>query len=126
MVVISSSDEIGNFCFMRIADDPIDAGKLRQLFGRALSIAAGDQDARRGIFTMDAPQRLAHVVVGGCGNGTGVEDHQIGGGAGLRMRQTAPRKERFERCAVGLRGAAAEILDEEVTHVSGYAAYRSK
>jgi hypothetical protein len=45
---------------------------------RALSIAARYHDFCGGIFAMDAADGSAGVLIGGCGNGAGIQDDQIG------------------------------------------------
>ena len=92
-------------------------GMRRQFLGRALRVAAGHQNAGRGIFAMHAAHGLAHVFIGRGGDGAGVEHHEIGGRRARRAASKPLRGEqRFESGAIGLGGAAAEILDEELPH----------
>ena len=106
----------GNLALMRIADDPGDAGKRGEFFGSALRVASGGDDASGRILTVDAANGFASFGVRRGGDGTGVEDDNVGGGVGfgggaaLRVQAVA------NRVGVGLRGAAAEVLDEEGGH----------
>ena len=65
---------------------------------------------------MHAPDGLAHVVIGGRGDGAGVEHHQVRRGALAARFQALARKQRLQRGAIGLRGPASEILNEELPH----------
>src|SRR5262249_771575 len=89
-----------------------------QLFGRALRVAAGHQDAGGVVLAMDAPHGLAYVAIGLGRHGAGVEHYQVGLGAMLSSGESFAREQRFERRAVSLGGPAAEVLDEESTHWS--------
>jgi hypothetical protein len=103
---------------VRIADDPRNARQRRDFFGRALRIAAGDQNARIRIFTMRAPDGASRVPIGGGSDCACVQDHQIGGGAFAGGGVSAGRELRFERGAIGLRGPASEILNEKGGQIS--------
>lgn len=101
---------------MRIADDPRDAGKRGKLFGGALSVASRGDDLRGGVLAMDAADGLAGFGISGGGDCAGVEDDDVGAGIGFG-RGIASRAEAVANCvSVGLRGAAAEVLDEESGH----------
>ena len=102
--------------FVRIADNESHAGQRGDLFGRALCIAPGDQDAGIGVVAMQAPDGLADLIVGGRGDSARVEDHQIGFGGRSRRLETLGSEPRFDGSSVGLRCAAAEILDPEAVH----------
>ena len=57
-------DQVGDLGLVRVATTHSTPGMDGQFFGRALGVAAGDQDARRGILAMHPADGLAHVVVG--------------------------------------------------------------
>src|SRR5690242_165110 len=101
---------------MGVADDERDAGERGQLFGSALGVTAGDDEARGGIAGMDFADGVAGLGVGGGGDGAGVEDDEVGvvgrgGGVAATGEELA-----FDGGAVRLRGAAAELLNEEGSH----------
>ncbi len=99
--------------FVGIADDPFDAVHFREFFGRALGVAAGDEDAGGGILATNAADGGSRVVIRSRGDRAGVQDDDVGGFAGLGVRESAVGKLRFERGSVGLGGATSEILNEE-------------
>ena len=111
-------DQFGDLRLMRIAYHPFDAGHCGQFVGRALRVAAGHQDTRGGILAMHAADGLAHVVIGRPSDRAGVEDHQIGLAALPGGFQPLGGEQRFQRRAIGLGRAAAEVLNEEFPHVS--------
>jgi len=69
---------------MGISDDQGDAFDGGEFLGGALGVAAGDEDAGLGMVAMEFANGLAHFIVGGGGDGAGVEHDQagIGGGGG--------------------------------------------
>ena len=103
---------------MRIADHPLDARHLRQFLRRPLRITAGDQNARGRIFAMHPADGRPRIAVGLRRNSAGIQDDQVGVLARIGAAKTALGQLRFERRAIGLRRAAAEILDEEPRHPS--------
>ena len=108
--------ERGDGVLVRIADDPGDSGKRGELFGSALRVASGGDDAGGGILAVDAANGFASFGVGGGGDGAGVEDDNVGGGVGFGGG-AALRAEAVANCVgVSLRGAAAKVLDEEGGH----------
>ena len=103
---------------MGVADHPFDAGQGGEFVRGALGVAAGHQDAGPGILAVHAADGLADVVVGGGGDGAGVEDDQVGGGALGRGVQPLGGEQRFQSRAIRLRGPAAEIVDKICPHNS--------
>ena len=65
---------------------------------------------------MDAAGGLAHVVVRGGGHGAGVEHDQVGLVAPGGRHKSPLGEEGFQGHAVGLSGAASEVLDEKRLH----------
>ncbi len=70
-----------------------------------------------GVLAMDAPDGLAHVVIGGGGHGAGVQHHQVGARTLARGRKSFGGEQRFQGGAIGLSSPAAEILNEEFPHL---------
>jgi hypothetical protein len=108
-----AGDDVANEAFVGVADDPGNALDLGKLFGGTLCITASDENAGRGVVALNTADDLADVLVGGGGDGTGVEDDE---GrvirAGSRGKAFAGEAG-FKGGAVGLGGAATEILDEK-------------
>jgi hypothetical protein len=99
-----------------IADDPGDAWEGGEFFGSALGVAAGDDEAGRGILGVKLANRVACLSVGGSGYRARVENNDggrcwIGRGSAATIEELA-----FDSGAIGLRGAAAELLDVEARH----------
>src|ERR1700752_2060173 len=101
---------------MRIADDLGDAGDGGVFLGGALGVASGDDDLGVGILAVDAADGGAGIVIGGGGDGAGIEHDEFGAGGGGRARESLLLKLALDRGAVGLGGAASEILDVESCH----------
>ena len=59
---------------------------------------------------------MAHIEIGGFGDGAGIQDYQIGVSALVDAGEAAGREHRFEGCSVSLSGAASEALHEELSH----------
>jgi hypothetical protein len=84
-----------------------------------LGVAAGYDEAGGGILGVDFADGVAGLGVGGGSYGAGVEDDdrgccRIAGGRVAVVEELA-----FEGGAIGLRGAAAELLDVEGSHRFG-------
>ncbi len=59
---------------------------------------------------MNAANGGAGVLIGGRGNGASVEDDDFGLAGGASALQAAIEQLALNRCAVGLGGAASEVL----------------
>ena len=102
---------------MRIADDPGDARQRGEFFGCALRVAARDDDAGSGVAGVDFADGIASLRIGCGGHGTSVYDDDVCG-AGIRRGQASTITQlAFDRGAVGLRGAAAELFDVKGRHL---------
>ncbi len=101
---------------MGVADDPGHAGKRGELFGSALGVAAGDDDAGGWILGVDFANGVACLRVGGGCDRASVYDDDVGGGGFGRDDTATVEQLAFESGAVGLRGAAAELSDVESGH----------
>jgi len=62
---------------------------------------------------MDA---LAHVLIRRGGDGTGVQNHKVGVRRARGALEPALLEHPLQGGAVSLRGAAAEVVDEEAPH----------
>ena len=98
---------------VRIADYLGDAGKRGDFFRGALRVAAGDHDLRIGILAMDAADGGAGILIGGGGDGAGIE-HDSSASVARRAFESPLFELALDSGAVGLGGAAAEILDVKV------------
>ena len=101
---------------MRIADDPGDALEGSKFFGSALGVAAGYDEADSGVGSVKLANGVASLRVCRSGDGAGVENDDVssggcGGGGAAAVEQLA-----LDGGAIGLRGAAAELFDEEGRH----------
>ena len=96
---------------MRVADDQADAGEFCDLFGGALRVASGDDDAGVGVLALHAADGGAGVLIGRSGDGAGVEDDDGGVCGFVGARESLLFELTFEGRAIGLRGAAAEVFD---------------
>ena len=106
---IFAEHQIGKLVFMRVADHHVDAGKRGDFLWSALGIASSDDDFRQRILPLDAPYGGASVLVGGVCDSTGIKNYQArlrGGG----RDEAASLELALDGGAVGLRGAAAEVL----------------
>ena len=100
---------------VRIADDEGDAGECGDFFRGALGVTAGDDDARGGFGGVDFADGVAGLGIGGCGDGAGVQHDHIGS-CGFGWYAALFAELAFDGGAVGLRGAAAELLNVEGGH----------
>lgn len=98
-----------------VADDGGDAGQRGDFCGGTLGVASGDNDVCIRILAADAADGGAGVLIGGAGDGASIQYDDFGiGGFGAMM--TARFELAFEGGAVGLRGAASEVLDVKRGH----------
>jgi hypothetical protein len=109
-------DELGDLGFMGIADNPGDTGESGELFGGALGIAAGDDDANGGVCGVEFSNGVAGLGVGGSGDRAGIHDDEVSGRGFGCGGATAIEQLALDCGAIGLRGATAELLDIEGRH----------
>ena len=99
-----------------ISDYEFDAGQGSNFFRSALCITSRDDNLAIGVFAMDPANGRAGVLIGRCGDRTGVEHNNIG----IRRRSGAEPSPLMklppDGGAVRLGRAAAEILYEEACH----------
>ena len=106
----------GDLGFVGVADDIGDAGERGKFFGGALGVTASDNDARRGIGGVKLADGVASLRISGGGDGAGVEHDDIGRGRVGGEGEAAIAELALDGRAVGLRGTAAELFDEESAH----------
>jgi len=104
----------GGESLMAVADDGGDAGHGCQFLGRALRIAARDDDAGGRIAAMGAADEGAGRAIGLGGDAAGIDDDDIGS-QGLALAEGAQAG--GDGLTVCARGAAAEVLDVKVRHL---------
>src|SRR3954468_13351681 len=103
---------------MRVSDYPGNAGNGGDFGGSALRVAAGNEDLAIGIFAMDAANGSPSVMIGRGRDSTGVEDYDVSTPGILRTREPAVLELPLNGGTIGLRGAAAEILNVKSGHES--------
>ncbi len=101
---------------MGIADYVRDAGKCGEIFGCALSVTAGDDDAGLRIGGVDFADGVTGLRVGGSSNCAGVDDDEFSGGWIGSDRTALIAELALDGGAVSLRGATAELFDVEGGH----------
>lgn len=111
---------------MRIPDDPFDAVEARQLFGSALGVTAGDEDASAAICGVNVADGIASLSVGGCGHGACIEYDDIGIAMGWGAREATIEELMFDGRRVRMSGATPEIFDGESGHGKSRRARRRK
>ena len=109
-------DELLDLGFVGVTDNEGDARKSGNFFRGSLGVAAGDHDARGRIGGVNLANGVAGLRVGCGGNRTSIEDNNVGGGRIGGRDGTLFAKLPLDGCAIGLSGAAAELLDEESAH----------
>ena len=98
--------------FVAVADDSGNAGERGQLFGGALGVAAGGDDAGIGVEAMGAANVGTGFAIGFGRDAAGVYDHHIGLGV-QSFRCAGGTQESGYGFAISASGPAAEVLDVE-------------
>ena len=111
-----SPQNLRNSRLMRIAYHPCDTFDRGQFVGRALRVAAGDDDARGGIRAVDFTHGFSRLRVGRSGDGAGVQHDDVGGIPVGGEPQAAGEQIAAKRGGIGFRGATTEIFDRERGH----------
>jgi hypothetical protein len=99
-----------------IANDPGYAGESGEIFRGALGVTAGDNEASAGILRVDFTDSVAGLSIGGRGDGASVYDNEVSGGCFGRGNIAAREQLAFEGGAVGVGGAATELLNVKSRH----------
>src|SRR5258707_6046510 len=108
-------DEVGDLWFVGIAYDAADAGEGGQFFWSALGVAAGNDDAGGGACGVNFADSVAGLSVSGGGDGTGIENDDVGALRGYRGAATIEELALGGR-PVGSGWAAAKLFDMERGH----------
>jgi hypothetical protein len=109
---------------VRIADHPGNTWKRGELFGGALGVAAGDDQTSGWVACVNFANGIASLRLGGSGDGTRVDDDDVGVGRFGRGDVTAIAQLALEGSAIGLRGSTAELLDVKGAHLALWSAPR--
>ena len=105
-----------NFRLMGISHHPGNAGKLCEVFRRALRIATSDQDARGGIRAMNFAHSIARLRISRRGYGAGVEYHDVRGSVLIKHGPSGAAQSATHRRGVRFRRATAKIFEGEGSH----------
>src|SRR5690349_14626636 len=70
-------NQTGDLGFVGVSHDVGDAGEGGELFGGALGVAAGDDDAGSRVVSMKLTDGVASLGIGGSGNGASIQDHHV-------------------------------------------------
>ena len=108
--------QAGDLGFVGVANYVGYPGEGGQFFGGALSIAASDDDLRRGVVGMKFADGVAGLGVGSCGDGTSIKDHDVGGGCRVGQGAATIQELALDGGTVGLGGPTAELLNVEGGH----------
>src|SRR6266404_2482966 len=106
-------EEFWDLGLVGIAYDKGDAGESGDFFGRALGVAAGNEDARSWIGRVNFANGVAGLSVSGGGDSAGIEDHDVGRRRIARERASLLAQLAFNGRAIRLGGAAAELSDKK-------------
>lgn len=104
--------------FVGVADDLGYARQGGDFFWGALGVASGDDDLAVGILTVDAADGSSGIVVGGSSDRASIQDDDFGAGGASVTLEAALLELALDGGAIGLGGAASEILDIESCHGS--------
>ena len=110
-------DELRDLRFVGVSDDPRDSWKRGQFLGGALGVATGDEDADIRIGGMKLANGVAGLGVGGGCDSTGIDDNDVSSGGRGGGSEAAIDQLPLDGGAIGLRGAATELFDEETWHL---------
>jgi hypothetical protein len=83
---------------------------------RALRVTAGYQNPAGGVLPVDAADGGAYVLVGRRGHGAGIQNHDFGLLWRARRREAVLPQLALQNGAIGLSGAATEVLNIESAH----------
>jgi|SRR5579871_257161 len=99
-----------------VTNDPIDAGKGRNLLGRTLGIAASYKDFCRGIFALCFSDCGSCVLIGCGSNSTSVEYEKVRLFSRFCPVEASSYQLPFNRGAIGLSGPASKVLHKKGAH----------
>ena len=113
-------DQAGDLGFVGVAHDVGDAREGGELFGGALGVAAGNDDAGSRVVSMKLTDGVTSLGVGGSGYGASIQDHDVGRGGGASWGAATVEELAFDGGPIGLGGAAAELLNIKGRHRRGH------
>jgi hypothetical protein len=87
--------------------------KRGNFLGSALSVATSHNNLTIGIFTVDTPYGRPSVLIGGSGHGASIQNHNFSLRGSYGADETSLTELSLNCGAIGLGGAAAEILHVE-------------
>jgi hypothetical protein len=76
--LVTGFDNCGQMIPLRVPHNQTDTGDGCESFGIPLGIASHDDNARSGIFPMQAPDSLTYLLIGAVSNSAGIHDHNVG------------------------------------------------
>jgi len=107
-----------------VAHDVGDAGEGGEVFRGALGVAAGDDDPGSWVVGMKLTDGVASLGVGGGGNGASIKDHDVSRGCGASWGAATVEELSLDGGAIGLGGAATELLNIKGRHRRGHSTVR--
>jgi len=110
------SGDVSHLMLVGVSHHPGYTFQRGNFLGRSLRIAPGDQNFCQRIFAAHAPDGRTRILIGGSGDRTGVQDHQVRLGGGVTSVQSFSYKLLLDGCAIGLGGAAAKVLHKKTGH----------
>jgi len=111
-----SANQFRDLVLVGIAHDPANSRQGSNFFRRALGVAAGHQDLAAGVGAMNAADGGASILVGGRGDGAGVQHHYLRLARLLGPFQPLSTQLLLQGSPVRLGGAAAKVLHVETGH----------
>ena len=108
--------DLGELVLVGVVDDLGDSGKRGQFFGGALGVASGDDDLRGWIFTVGSADGRTSILIGGGGDGAGIEDNNTRLGNRIGTSEPLLLELVLDSGAVGLGCATTEVVYEETGH----------
>ena len=114
----SSLQDFCQLVLVRVADDATDLRQCGDFLRGALGVTSSYYDLAFGIVTTNAADRGAGVPVGFAGYGTGINHNNVGFSGMDGRAQALVDELALDDGAIGLGGAASEILYVKAPHGS--------
>ena len=113
-----AAGDLRQLVLVRVSDDQRDALDAGELGRSALRIAAGDHDAGLWIGAMNASNRRARILIGAGGDGASIQYNDFGFCRSRGSHKPNFAELSFNRSAVCLSGATAEVFHIKTAHGS--------
>ena len=110
------SRNVRHLMLVGISHDPGYAFQRGNFLRRSLRVASRDQNFCQRIFAPYAPDGRTRILVGGSGDGAGIQDNQFCLIRGSGLIQPFRGKLLLYGGAIRLRGAAAKVLHKKTGH----------